>query len=392
MATSGVRTFNPSLGDLAIEAFSRLQVRPASMTAQHMRDALTSANYQLSEWSNEIPDLWLVDEQSITLEQGTATYSIPSATTTILDARIRQFQLESPVDVTPAFSTTISTTTVAVNFPASGVIAGQYVQIYIPVAVGGIVLQAFYLVKTVIDANNFTITAADTATASITAGGVVPYLTTTLGSPLVNVLLPNHGYVQDDSFTIQVDTDVGGLVIGGVYTVASVPDANNLVITAPYNAGSSASAYENAGDTQILTQSTAQPQDRVVFSISRTDYNNVPDKFQQGYPTTYWFNRQINPTVTFYLTPDGNGPYQFFYWRQVRPQDAVLQNGTTIEMPSRFFDAFAAGLAARLARKYNPQLAAELRAEAQEAFTKAAQEDTERTPIYIAPGLQSYWK
>ena len=74
-----------------------------------------------------------------------------------------------------------------------------------------------------------------------------------------------------------------------------------------------------------------------------------------------------------------------------QPQDAVLQAGATLNIPYRFLEPFAAGLARRLARKYAPQLVQELMVEEKMAWDESAQEDSEDCAWHITPGLGGYF-
>lgn len=85
MGTSGVFNFNPDLGSLFLNAFSRIQVHRTSITAQHMADAKMEANLLQTEWVNQGLELWLEDTQTINLVTGQATYSVPATTIMILD-------------------------------------------------------------------------------------------------------------------------------------------------------------------------------------------------------------------------------------------------------------------------------------------------------------------
>ena len=132
--------------------------------------------------------------------------------------------------------------------------------------------------------------------------------------------------------------------------------------------------------------------DRMIFPISQTEYAAISNKATQGSPTQFWFNRLISPTITFYLTPDGNGPYTVNYYRVRTLQDALATNGYNVEVPSRFMDAIIAGLAHRLARVYAPQLEDKRKMDADEAWTVAATQDTENVNLYIAPSISGYYR
>lgn len=131
--------------------------------------------------------------------------------------------------------------------------------------------------------------------------------------------------------------------------------------------------------------------DRLIFPISQTEYAALPNKSQQAPPTQFWFNRLISPTITLWPVPDGNGPYTVYYYRVRQIQDAVGSNGFQMEVPYLWLDAMAAGLAHRLARVFAPQLEQIRKADADEAWAIAAKQNVENVPLYIVPGLGSYF-
>ena len=87
--TSQTFNFNPSGAEFVLAAFSRINVHPTQISQQQMFNARMALNFILSEWSNNTPNLWEVDLQSLPLVQGNATYSVPSPTVMILDLYIR---------------------------------------------------------------------------------------------------------------------------------------------------------------------------------------------------------------------------------------------------------------------------------------------------------------
>lgn len=135
--------------------------------------------------------------------------------------------------------------------------------------------------------------------------------------------------------------------------------------------------------------------DRAMYPISRSEYSTYPNKTRQAFPTVYWFDRLISPTITLWPVPDGNGPYTLYYYRVRQIQDADYSNGTNalnIEIPYLWLDAFTAGLAARLARIYAPQVEDKRKMEADEAWALASKQDTENVNMMINPGLSSYYR
>ena len=88
MTTSGTNNFNPSLGDVVINAFARCGIRRTALVQEHMQDARFEMNLMLSSWSNRGVNLWEVDKVSVPLVQGQTTYTVDAKTIMILDAYI----------------------------------------------------------------------------------------------------------------------------------------------------------------------------------------------------------------------------------------------------------------------------------------------------------------
>lgn len=155
--------------------------------------------------------------------------------------------IRATTSLTSAFSTVINTSVVTIHDVANGSLAGDWVYLEIPYAVGGLVLFGYYEVVTAVDADNYTIDAGSNATSTITLGGTTPQYTTTMSSVVVTVTLVNHGLASGGIYTGQVSTAVGGLTIFGEYLVQTVPTANTFTIDGGSPASSGASAFENGG-------------------------------------------------------------------------------------------------------------------------------------------------
>lgn len=141
----------------------------------------------------------------------------------------------------------------------------------------------------------------------------------------------------------------------------------------------------------IRTGSGTSATDRLIWPLSQTEYASISNKTSQGLPTQFWFDRLISPTITLYLTPDGNGPYTLYYYRVRQIQDAIIANGPNVEVPYLWLDALVAGLAHRLARIFKPELEQIRKQDADEAWTIAAVQNVENVAMNITPGLQGYW-
>ena len=228
MTTSGTYSYNPSLGEITLYAYNLIGLRNTSLLQEHMEAARMAANMMLGRWSSEGVNLWAVDLQTVTLVQGTSTYSVPDNTVAMLDA----------------------------------------------------------------------------------------YVTTGTGTSAIN---------------------------------------------------------------------------RLILPISRTEYASYPNKKQQGFPTTYWFDRLLSPTVTLWPVPDGN-EVSFSYYRVRQVQDSNLTSGQTVEIPYYFLEAFAYGLAQRLAMIWSPDKVQFLKPLADEAYDLAVRQNVETAQQYISPTISSYFR
>lgn len=395
MTTSGTNAFFPDNADVLLEAWDRCGIRPTSLTRQHMLSAQRSLNFSLQAMGNRGVNLWSVELDTIPLTQGVGTYTLPSNTVSLLSAYRRTYQLTNTSNIAPSFSTIINTPTITITQINSQLQAGNWIQIVIPVSVGGVILFGYYSVTSIISSTQYTITAANNATSTATNSGLVPEFAITENSSTVTCTLPNHGYGTGQTFIVQVPTTVGGVVLQGSYVIATVPTVSTFTFAGPYPATSTqTSVFENTGLCQINTQSTtADPIDQFMQPIGRDEYATYADKFSQSPPTVYWFNRQSPiPNVTIWEVPDGAGPYAFMYYRMKRVQDASSSMGQTADIPYLFLDALCGDLAARLARKYAPALCPALTIEAQQSMDLAMTENREYVDIMIQPDLSCYWR
>jgi hypothetical protein len=228
MTTSGTYSYNPSLGEITLYAYNLIGIRNTSLLQEHMEAARMAANMMLGRWSSEGVNLWTVDLQTVTLLQGTSTYTVPDNTITMLDA----------------------------------------------------------------------------------------YVTTGTGTNAIN---------------------------------------------------------------------------RIIMPVSRTEYASYPNKQQQGFPTTFWFDRLLSPNVTLWPVPDGN-EVSFSYYRVRQVQDSNLSSGQTIEIPYYFLEAFAYGLAQRLAMVWAPDKVQLLKPLADESYDLAARQNIETAQQYISPTISSYFR
>lgn len=131
--------------------------------------------------------------------------------------------------------------------------------------------------------------------------------------------------------------------------------------------------------------------DRIIMPVSRTEYASYPNKTQQGFPTVFWFDRLLSPTVTLWPVPDGSQT-SLKYYRVVRLQDANMNGTQEVDIPPIWLEAMVYGLAERLAMIWAPEKVAIFKPSADEAYNIAAAQNVETAQQYISPQISGYFR
>ena len=126
--------------------------------------------------------------------------------------------------------------------------------------------------------------------------------------------------------------------------------------------------------------------DYEVERISRGEYLTFPNKTDQGRPSQFFLNRQIQPVITLWQAPE-NSTDQLIYYYVQRIEDAGSLVNTT-DLPFRFLPCMVAGLAYYLAMKRAPERLQILKAVYEEEFQRAAEEDEDRVPLKLQPSAR----
>ena len=155
----------------------------------------------------------------------------------------------------------------------------------------------------------------------------------------------------------------------------------------------------------VIRTGTGQNQsDLTITRISVSTYATIPNKNAQGRPIQVWVDRQSGATYPAGGRPEGTDPvtgidypqiyvwpapeqsdyYTFVYWRMRRVQDGG--NGTsTQDIPFRFLNCMVAGLAYYLSMKIAPDRMASLKAQYDEQWKFAAEEDRDKSAVRFVP-------
>jgi hypothetical protein len=97
MTTSGTAVFNLDLSELVEEAFERCGSE--MRTGYDLRTARRSLNLLTIEWANRGINLWTIEQGSIPLVTGQATYDLPGDTIDLLDTVVRTGTGQGQIDI-----------------------------------------------------------------------------------------------------------------------------------------------------------------------------------------------------------------------------------------------------------------------------------------------------
>lgn len=86
--TPEITPFTPALSELGVDAWERVGKQTGELTVTHINSMRRSMNFVLSRWANRGINLWRVNQLSIALQPGVATYPIPGTVIDMLDTYI----------------------------------------------------------------------------------------------------------------------------------------------------------------------------------------------------------------------------------------------------------------------------------------------------------------
>ena len=150
--------------------------------------------------------------------------------------------------------------------------------------------------------------------------------------------------------------------------------------------GSGADDSQQIVDVTDVIIRDSSNNDYSTTAIGRAQYWNYTVKTTSGRPTQYYFERTINPTL--YLYPAADQAYTLIYYALVLMSDAGDYTNNA-EIPFRFLPCLNAGLAYYISMKKAPERMQALKLLYEDEFKRAADEDGERTSVYLTP--QNYF-
>ena len=97
MATSGTKTFALNIADTIEEAYELAGLE--QRTGYDARTARRSLNIMFADWANRGVNLWTIEEVTLSLTQGTASYNLNAYDIDILSAVIRDTSKSPVLDI-----------------------------------------------------------------------------------------------------------------------------------------------------------------------------------------------------------------------------------------------------------------------------------------------------
>jgi hypothetical protein len=149
---------------------------------------------------------------------------------------------------------------------------------------------------------------------------------------------------------------------------------------------SDATAVYGVDDVLEASYRNSSSVDFPLTKISRSEYQSLSNKTDEGTPTQYFVQRFIDKvTLTLYLTPGSTEAGNFInYYYVNRIQDAGDYSNDA-DVPYRFVPCMVAGLAYYLAVKNAPDRIQVLKLLYEDELQRALQEDGSSSSSYISP-------
>lgn len=85
MASSGTYIFDPDLAEIVDEAFERVRMDPAGLTARHIRSARRSMRFMLAHWATQDFHDFRIEQVSFTVEEDEPDYTDTDAPARLID-------------------------------------------------------------------------------------------------------------------------------------------------------------------------------------------------------------------------------------------------------------------------------------------------------------------
>jgi len=149
---------------------------------------------------------------------------------------------------------------------------------------------------------------------------------------------------------------------------------------------SDATAVYGVDDVLEAVYRNSSSVDFPLTKISRSEYQALSNKTDEGTPTQYFVQRFIDKvTITLYLTPGSSEAGNTINYYYVKRIEDVGDYTNATDVPYRFVPCMCAGLAYYLSQKRAPERTQELKLLYEDELQRALAEDGSSSSSYITP-------
>ena len=165
-----------------------------------------------------------------------------------------------------------------------------------------------------------------------------------------------------------------------------------------YHVDGSANTYFRITSTTGSFTATAaslysQLNDLLMGRLNQDDYELLPNKDFQGRPLQYWLNRQLQPVMRMWPTPDAQSAQNLVVVYRSRYIQDVGSLPQTIEVPQYWYEAITWKLAENLlyeTPEADPKLIPVVAAKADQVMRLAWNQDRDKSPIRFNYNIHAY--
>lgn len=355
-----------------VDAFAQIGRSSALISGWQYKMARESLNFVLSSWlSKKGLNLFTVEQDMIQIIPGQYTYALPKNTSKILECVLAKANLVNISGQVPGCSANGDPETVFTNATprvvcdaSTGIDPGAMPYISInypipqPIQYVGISVPSInpFLnppnptplgpLRLKLDIQSSTLTSVPIADAPSSETWIT------------NLSIPEQEYYSNQTYW---------------FSLPFTQSANNWRI------------IETGGNPLYIQQIQMDIpfQSQKMSRIGRDSYVYNPVNNTQGVSTSYYMNRNRQPTLNLWQTPSTSNGWQFFLYNRVRSIQDVGDYTNSLDMTPRFLNAATTGLAAELSRRFAPDSYDSLQTRADEMFSQAAKEDTENVDMQL---------
>ena len=355
LVTSSTYNFQSLENDeLITECFERIGISGEQLVPVKLNSAKRSLNLLLLDWINKSINLWTLKTAYLSLNIGQSQYLMNSTITDILQVNLRQFTRQ-----------------------LNGVAQSNEPNTYNNSGGGDASLA-------------FDDMLSDGCAQNVTNGNISYDYGIAQTINFIGIMSNT-----DTKYTLAVETSTDTIIWTNLVTIPAQTFQSDVTIWFDIITPVAARYYRirETGDQTLSIQEihfTNNVTDLQLSSVSRDTYLAFPQKFVQGRPSCYYFNKQITPILTLWYPPTRN--YKVLQYSYVNIMQDAGGFYNIADIPPRMLPALTSGLTWALAIKYNPPLAADMKNEYEQAFSSATANDSENVGLSINYDIGSYYE